>query len=74
MPSAAFIWAKVLGHIENKMGAAATSAWFDDTNVVEITDHQLILSTPLRISAGCDPAALHGIHSGCHAGALQPGG
>ena len=46
MPSAAFIWAKVLGHIENKMGAAATSAWFDDTNVVEITDHQLILSTP----------------------------
>ena len=46
MPSAAFIWAKVLGHIENKMGAAATSAWFDDTNVVEITDPQLILSTP----------------------------
>ena len=46
MYSSAYVWAKVIGHIENRMGAAAASTWFDDAEVVEITEQQLILYTP----------------------------
>lgn len=46
MYSSAYVWAKVLGHIENRMGAAATSTWFDDAEVVELSETQLILYTP----------------------------
>ena len=46
MYSSAYVWAKVLGHIENRMGAAATSTWFDDAEVVELNEQQLILYTP----------------------------
>ena len=46
MFSSAYVWAKVLGHIESRMGAAATSTWFDDAEVVEINEKELILYTP----------------------------
>ncbi len=46
MYSSAYVWAKVLGHIENRMGAEVTSTWFDDAEVVDLTDQKLILYSP----------------------------
>ncbi len=46
MFSSAYVWAKVLGHIEDQMGAAAVSTWFDDVEVVELTEQRLVLYTP----------------------------
>lgn len=46
MFSSAFVWAKVLGHIENRMGEATMSTWFDDAEVIELTEHELVLYTP----------------------------
>ncbi len=46
MYSSAYVWAKILGHIESRMGATVTSTWFDDAEVVELNDQQLILYTP----------------------------
>lgn len=46
MVSSAFVWAKVLRHIEERLGAVTVSAWFDDTEVVELNEEHLILYTP----------------------------
>ena len=45
MYSSAYVWAKVLGYLEERLGAVAVSAWFDDAEVVELTDEKLILYT-----------------------------
>ena len=46
MYSSAYVWAKVLSYLENQLGAVIISAWFDDAEVVELTEDQLILYTP----------------------------
>ena len=46
MFSSAFVWAKVYGYMEEQLGAVVTSTWFDDAEVVELTDEHLILYTP----------------------------
>ncbi|MCI8526620.1 MAG: chromosomal replication initiator protein DnaA [Oscillospiraceae bacterium] len=46
MYSSAYVWAKILGHIESRMGAAATSTWFDDAEVLEFSEQKLVLYTP----------------------------
>lgn len=46
MYSSAYVWAKVLGHMESRLTPALVSTWFDDAEVVELTDHQLILYSP----------------------------
>ncbi len=43
MYSSAYVWAKVLGHMEERLGAVTVSAWFDDTEVVELNEENLIL-------------------------------
>ena len=43
MYSSAYVWAKVLSHMEERLGAVTVSAWFDDAEVVELTDEKLIL-------------------------------
>ncbi len=43
MYSSAYVWAKVLSNMEERLGAVTVSAWFDDAEVVELTDDQLIL-------------------------------
>ena len=43
MYSSAFVWAKVLSHMEERLGAVTVSAWFDDAEVVELTEEHLIL-------------------------------
>jgi len=46
MYSSAYVWAKVLGHMENRLTAPVVSTWFDDAEVVELTDSRLVLYTP----------------------------
>ena len=43
MYASAYVWAKVLMHMEERLGAVTVSAWFDDAEVVELNDEHLIL-------------------------------
>ena len=43
MYSSAYVWAKVLSHMEERLGAVTVSAWFDDAEIVELNEEQLIL-------------------------------
>ena len=46
MYSSAYVWAKILSYIEERLGAVTVSAWFDDAEVVELTEKRLVLYTP----------------------------
>ena len=46
MYSSAYVWAKVLSHMEERLGAITVSAWFDDAEIVELNDSNLILYSP----------------------------
>jgi len=46
MYSSAYVWAKVLSHMEERLGAVTVSAWFDDAEVVELNESNLILYSP----------------------------
>ena len=46
MYSSAYVWAKVLSHMEERLGAVAISAWLDDAEVVELNETNLILYSP----------------------------
>ena len=50
MYSSAYVWAKVLSYIEERLDPITVSAWFDDAEVVELTEEHLILytSSPFR--------------------------
>ncbi len=43
MFSSAYVWAKVLGYLEEQLGAITVSTWFDDAEVVELTEEHLII-------------------------------
>ncbi len=43
MFSSAYVWAKVLGYMEEQLGAVTVSTWFDDAEVVELNEENLIL-------------------------------
>ena len=43
MYSSAYVWAKVLSHMEERLGAVTVSAWFDDAEIVDLTEEHLIL-------------------------------
>ena len=45
MYSSAYVWAKVLNHLENRLTPAVVSSWFEDAEVVELTEDKLILFT-----------------------------
>ncbi len=45
MYSSAYVWAKVLSHMEERLGSVTVSAWFDDAEVVELNEECLILYT-----------------------------
>ena len=45
MFSSAYVWAKVLGYMENQLDAVTISTWFDDAEVVELNEENLILHT-----------------------------
>ena len=46
MYSSAYVWAKILSFMEECLGAVTVSAWFDDAEVVELTEEQLVLYSP----------------------------
>ena len=46
MYSSAYVWGKVLGYIEEKLGPTIVSALLDDAEVVELNDSNLILYSP----------------------------
>ena len=46
MYSSAYVWAKVLTHMENLLGTTVISTWFDDAEVVELTENKLVLYSP----------------------------
>ena len=43
MYSSAYVWAKVMGHMEQRLGSVTVAAWFDDAEIVELNDEHLIL-------------------------------
>ena len=45
MYASAYVWAKVLGHMEDRLGAVTVSAWFDDAEVIELNEKELIIYT-----------------------------
>ena len=52
MYSSAFVWAKILNYLEDRLTAVVVSNWFDDTEVVELTDERLILFVPDEFRRG----------------------
>ena len=46
MYSSAYVWAKILGHMESRLSATVISTWFDDAEVVELTQDKLVLYSP----------------------------
>ena len=46
MYSSAYVWAKVLSYMEDRLSSVTVSAWFDDAEVVELTEDHLILYSP----------------------------
>ncbi|MBR7169581.1 MAG: chromosomal replication initiator protein DnaA [Alistipes sp.] len=46
MYSAAYVWAKVLQYLEERLTSVIVSGWFDDTDVVELTGEHLVVHTP----------------------------
>ena len=46
MYSSAYVWAKVLSYLEDRLTAVTVSAWFDDAEVVELNEEHLILYSP----------------------------
>ena len=52
MYSSAYVWAKVLSHMEERLTPITVSAWFDDAEVVELTEDHLILYSPSDFRRG----------------------
>ena len=46
MYSSAYVWAKVLSYMEERLSSITVSAWFDDAEVVELSESNLILYSP----------------------------
>lgn len=46
MYASAYVWAKVLNHMEERLGTVTVSAWFDDAEIVEMTEEKLIIYSP----------------------------
>ena len=46
MFAAAYVWAKVISYLEERLTSTMVSAWFDDAEVVELNDAYLMIYTP----------------------------
>ena len=46
MFASAYVWAKIINYLEEKLSDTMVSAWFDDAEVVELNEDFLILYTP----------------------------
>ena len=43
MYAAAYVWAKIINYLEERLSAVTVSAWFDDAEVIELNEEHLIL-------------------------------
>ena len=46
MYASAYVWAKILGHLESTLGSVIVSNSFDDVEIIELNEEQLILYSP----------------------------
>ena len=46
MYASAYVWAKIINYLEERLTSVTVSAWFDDAEVVELNEEQLILYSP----------------------------
>ena len=46
MYSSAYVWAKVLGYLEQQLSPTVIATWFDDAEIIELSDSCLTLHTP----------------------------
>ena len=46
MYSSAYVWAKILGFLEERLTSVTVSGWFDDAEVVELNEEQLVIYSP----------------------------
>ena len=46
MYASAYVWAKVLMYLEDRLSSVTVSTWFDDAEVVELTEEHLIIYSP----------------------------
>ena len=46
MYSSAYVWAKILGYLEERLSSVTVSGWFDDAEVVELNEEELIIYSP----------------------------
>ena len=60
MYAASYVWAKVLQYLERQLSEVTVSAWFDDAEVISLSDKELVIYSPSefrqdRIRANCGP-------------------
>ena len=46
MVSGAYAWAKVIGQLEQQLDAVTVSTWFEDAELIELNEQNMILYTP----------------------------
>lgn len=46
MYAASYVWAKVINYLEQQLTDVLVSAWFDDAEVIELTEDALVIYTP----------------------------
>ncbi len=46
MYASAYVWAKIINQLEERLTSLTVMSWFDDTEVVELNDEQLIIYSP----------------------------
>ena len=46
MYASAFVWAKIISYLEERLSAVTVSAWFDDAEVLELNEEHLIIYSP----------------------------
>ena len=52
MFSSAYVWAKILNLLEERLSAITVSSWFDDAEVVELTEERLVIYCPDEFRRG----------------------
>ena len=61
MYSSAYVWAKILGYLEERLTSVTVSGWFDDAEVVELNEEQLVIYSPSDFRRDLSAAAARSI-------------
>ena len=46
MYSSAYVWAKIIRHMEDRLSSITISATFDDAQIIDLNEDQLIVYSP----------------------------